>query len=194
MRLPETLLEVNNLKMYFPITAGVFRKKVGDVKAVDDVSFTVENGEFLFVVGPSGAGKTSIFNVLNAVYRPQQGSARLDGGELLDLGPADTAELGVAEGILQSGIKHPPHHGVGGQELRQAAGIGGLLIYPQRQGFKTALQQVAVAGIQAAPQVAGQVKNLLCMGLRRYRDAAAQVAVAAQVFGAAVHDNVDAQM
>ncbi len=115
-----------------------------------------------------------------------EGQHGTEAGHLLACG-------GVAGRTAQPGIKHPPHHGVGGQELRQKAGIGGLLLDPQRQGFKAAFQQVAVAGIQAAPQVAGQVKDLLRMGVRRYRNTAAQVAVAAHVFGAAVNDDIDSQ-
>lgn len=68
----------------------------GGVTALRDVTFDVMPGELFAVIGPNGAGKTSIFNCLNAVYRPQQGSARLEETELLDLRPADTAELGVA--------------------------------------------------------------------------------------------------
>jgi branched-chain amino acid transport system ATP-binding protein len=68
----------------------------GGVLALLDVSYDVRPGELFAVIGPNGAGKTSIFNCLNAVYRPQRGSARLDGVELLDLNPADTADMGVA--------------------------------------------------------------------------------------------------
>ncbi len=68
----------------------------GGVHALTDVSYQVGNGELFAVIGPNGAGKTSIFNCLNAVYRPQRGIARLDGVDLLELRPVDTAELGVA--------------------------------------------------------------------------------------------------
>lgn len=68
----------------------------GGIDALRHVSYSVNEGEMFAVIGPNGAGKTSIFNCLNAVYRPQIGSAKLDGVELLDLRPADTAELGVA--------------------------------------------------------------------------------------------------
>jgi branched-chain amino acid transport system ATP-binding protein len=82
---PSPLLEVRNISLKF-----------GGVVALVDVSYDVYPGELFAVIGPNGAGKTSIFNCLNAVYRPQTGSARLEGVELLDLKPADTAELGVA--------------------------------------------------------------------------------------------------
>ncbi len=79
------LLEVRDVSLAF-----------GGVQALTDVSYEVNEGELFAVIGPNGAGKTSIFNCLNAVYKPQTGSAKLDGVELLDLKPADTAELGIA--------------------------------------------------------------------------------------------------
>jgi oligopeptide transport system ATP-binding protein len=58
------LLEVNNLKVWFPIRTGIFRFHTGDVKAVDDVSFTVEAGTTVGLVGESGSGKTTIGRAL----------------------------------------------------------------------------------------------------------------------------------
>ncbi len=81
----DVLLDVRNVSLSF-----------GGVHALSDVSYQVTEGELFAVIGPNGAGKTSIFNCLNAVYRPQSGSAELDGVDLLKLKPADTAELGVA--------------------------------------------------------------------------------------------------
>ena len=69
----DTLLEVKNLKMYFPVTKGLFRRKVADVKAVDDVSFTVKRGETLGLVGESGCGKTTVGRCLLRLYRPTAG-------------------------------------------------------------------------------------------------------------------------
>ena len=68
----------------------------GGVHALRDVSYDVRPGELFAVIGPNGAGKTSIFNCLSAVYRPQRGSAELDGVSLFELRPPDTAELGIA--------------------------------------------------------------------------------------------------
>jgi branched-chain amino acid transport system ATP-binding protein len=66
------------------------------VTALDGVSFEVGAGELFAIIGPNGAGKTSIFNCLNQVYKPQDGSIRLAGTELIGKRPPQTAALGVA--------------------------------------------------------------------------------------------------
>ncbi|NLA58800.1 MAG: dipeptide ABC transporter ATP-binding protein, partial [Firmicutes bacterium] len=68
-----TLLEVKNLKTYFPIVRGVFRKVVGHVKAVDDVSFTLHEGETLGLVGESGCGKTTTARSILRLIEPTSG-------------------------------------------------------------------------------------------------------------------------
>ena len=80
------LVEVRGLKMYFPITAGVFRKKVGDVKAVDDVSFTIYEGETLGLVGESGCGKSTCGRAVLRLYEPTAGSIRIAGTEIATAG------------------------------------------------------------------------------------------------------------
>jgi branched-chain amino acid transport system ATP-binding protein len=70
--------------------------RFGGVAALSGVGFDVREGELFAVIGPNGAGKTSIFNCLNAVYRPQEGSIRFDGVELIRSRPTRIAELGVA--------------------------------------------------------------------------------------------------
>ena len=80
------LVEVRGLKMYFPITAGVFRSKVGDVKAVDDVSFTILEGETLGLVGESGCGKSTCGRAVLRLYEPTAGSIRIAGTEIADAG------------------------------------------------------------------------------------------------------------
>ena len=83
--MPETakpLVEVSGLKMYFPITAGILRRKVGDVKAVDDVSFTILEGETLGLVGESGCGKSTCGRAVLRLYDPTAGSIRIGGTEI----------------------------------------------------------------------------------------------------------------
>lgn len=83
------LVEVEGLKMYFPITAGVFRTKVGDVKAVDDVSFTIYEGETLGLVGESGCGKSTCGRAILRLYEPTAGSVKLDGEDVLAAPPGE---------------------------------------------------------------------------------------------------------
>lgn len=69
------LLEVRGLKKYFPITSGLLRKVTGYVKAVDDVSFYVREGETLGLVGESGCGKTTASRTVIRLYDPTGGEA-----------------------------------------------------------------------------------------------------------------------
>jgi peptide/nickel transport system ATP-binding protein len=77
-----TLLEVKNLKMYFPVTKGLLRKTVANVKAVDDVSFSVRKGETLGLVGESGCGKTSVARCILRLYRPTAGEVIFEGQDI----------------------------------------------------------------------------------------------------------------
>ncbi len=70
----EYLLEVKNLKKYFPIQKGFMRRTVGNVKAVDDVSFFIREGETLGLVGESGCGKTTTGRLILRAYQPTGGS------------------------------------------------------------------------------------------------------------------------
>ena len=80
------LLKVENLKMYFPIHHGVFQRKVGDVKAVDDVTFNVFHGETLGLVGESGCGKTSTGRAIIRLYKPTSGRVLFDDLDLVTIG------------------------------------------------------------------------------------------------------------
>jgi len=79
----KTLISVTNLKMYFPVTRGIIRmKKIGDVKAVDNVSFDIQKGETLGLVGESGSGKTTIGKCILRLFRATSGQILLNGEDL----------------------------------------------------------------------------------------------------------------
>ncbi|GAA3870878.1 ABC transporter ATP-binding protein [Celeribacter arenosi] len=74
-----TLVEVRNLKMHFPIHAGVFRQRVGEVKAVDGISFDIYEGETLGLVGESGCGKSTAGRAILRLYDITDGAVKIDG-------------------------------------------------------------------------------------------------------------------
>ena len=78
----EHLLEVEHLKQYFPIKTGFFTTK--PLKAVDNVSFTIDHGETLGLVGESGCGKTTVGRTILRLYEPTGGVVRFEGEEVTD--------------------------------------------------------------------------------------------------------------
>jgi oligopeptide transport system ATP-binding protein len=89
----EPLLQVKGLKKYFPITGGVFGKKVGEVKAVDDVTFTVYKGETLGIVGESGCGKSTTGRMLLRLIEPTEGSIVFEGKEVTKLSKSELRKM-----------------------------------------------------------------------------------------------------
>jgi oligopeptide transport system ATP-binding protein len=81
----EVLLRVENLKKYFPIRLGLIRRHVGDVKAVDGVSFDIYKGETLGLVGESGCGKSTTGRVILQLYPVTEGHVYLNGQDLTQL-------------------------------------------------------------------------------------------------------------
>jgi len=81
----ETLLEVKNVKVYFPIKKGFFQRTVGYVKAVDDVSFTIGKGKTLALVGESGSGKSTIGKAILSLLGNTKGEITFAGQNLLDM-------------------------------------------------------------------------------------------------------------
>ncbi len=89
------LLEVNNLKLHFPITSGLFNRIIGHVKAVDGVSFAIYEGETLGLVGESGCGKTTLGHTLLRLYAPTSGEIlyKPNAQQAVDLAALDAAQL-----------------------------------------------------------------------------------------------------
>lgn len=81
----EILLEVKHLKMYFPVTKGLLRRKVAEVGAVDDVNFSIRRGETLGLVGESGCGKTTVARCILRLYRPTAGEIFFEGRDIAQL-------------------------------------------------------------------------------------------------------------
>lgn len=90
----ETLLDLQGLKQYFPIRKGFLKKHVGDVKAVDGVTFHIQRGETLGLVGESGCGKTTIGRLILRGYKPTSGNIFFrDNGRSVDLSTLEGEEL-----------------------------------------------------------------------------------------------------
>jgi peptide/nickel transport system ATP-binding protein len=85
----EPLVSVQHLKKYFPIHSGIFGRATAYVKAVDDVSFTINAGETFGLVGESGCGKTTAGRAVLRLHEPDAGIIRFDGADLLSLGKQD---------------------------------------------------------------------------------------------------------
>ena len=85
----QALVQVRDLKMHFPIHAGLLQRRVGEVKAVDGVSFDVFEGETLGLVGESGCGKSTCGRAVLRLYEATAGSVTIDGVDISTLSPKD---------------------------------------------------------------------------------------------------------
>src|SRR5438445_255419 len=88
------LVEVDDLRVWFPIKSGlVLDRHVGDIKAVDDVSLTIERGETLGLVGESGCGKSTIGRAIIRLYDPTAGRIEFDGRDITTLSETEMRPL-----------------------------------------------------------------------------------------------------
>jgi peptide/nickel transport system ATP-binding protein len=78
----DAILDVQDLKMYFPVTRGLLRRKVADIKAVDGVTFSLKRGETLGLVGETGCGKTTIGRCILRLYQPTGGQILFEGKDI----------------------------------------------------------------------------------------------------------------
>ncbi|MGE7692412.1 ABC transporter ATP-binding protein [Lysinibacillus sp. NPDC097214] len=111
----KTLLKVDGLKKYFPIRKGVLNTQVGDVKAVDDVSFEVFEGETLGIVGESGCGKSTTGRLLMRLLEPTEGKIEFAGKVISEL---SNNEMRKARRDIQMIFQDPyaslnPRHNIG---------------------------------------------------------------------------------
>lgn len=89
----ENLLEIKNLKKYFPIRSGFFSRISAYVKAVEGVSINVKKGEILGLVGESGCGKTTLVNTVLNLIEPTEGEVIFDGKKLFSLNKKETRDI-----------------------------------------------------------------------------------------------------
>ncbi|MFO7815001.1 MAG: dipeptide ABC transporter ATP-binding protein [Halanaerobiales bacterium] len=89
----EKLLEIKNLKKYFPVKEGVFRRTVAHVKAVDDISFHIKRGETLGLVGESGCGKSTAGRTILRLLEATAGEVWFEGKNLVELGKTELREM-----------------------------------------------------------------------------------------------------
>lgn len=104
-----SILQVNNLKKYFPIETGFFRRVTGHVRAVDDVSFSVKSGETLGLVGESGCGKTTAARVILRALNPTSGEIlfRTSNGNIVDMARLNKKELKKVRQDIQMVFQDP---------------------------------------------------------------------------------------
>lgn len=85
----DVLFDVNDLKVWFPIKTGLFRRVSDYVKAVDDIDLKIQRGKIMALVGESGCGKTTLGRAIIQLEKPTAGSVKLDGQELVGLTPKE---------------------------------------------------------------------------------------------------------
>jgi oligopeptide transport system ATP-binding protein len=146
MKETQPLVEVENLKMHFPIKGGIFGKTVGSVKAVDGISFFINKGETLGLVGESGCGKSTTGRMLLRLLEPSEGNIYFEGEDITNistsemrkkrremqmvfqdpfasLNPRHTVEKIIEEPLIVHGVKDKAERKKRVKELLEVVGL-----------------------------------------------------------------------
>ena len=102
--MPPEFLEVKDLKVHFPVTSGLLRRTTGHVRAVDGISFSIEDGRTLGIVGESGSGKTTAGRAILRLVDVTSGTVRIDG---IDVTAAGRGELRRIRPVMQMIFQNP---------------------------------------------------------------------------------------
>lgn len=89
----EELIRIQQLKKYFPIRRGIFKRVVGQIRAVDDVNLTIPRSKVLGLVGESGCGKTTVGRTILRLWEPTEGQIYFEGQDITRLGPEEVKKL-----------------------------------------------------------------------------------------------------
>ncbi|MEM1598519.1 ABC transporter ATP-binding protein [Pyrobaculum sp.] len=117
-------------------------KKFGGLRALDGVSLELDRGEFLAVVGPNGSGKTTLLNVINGVYKPEEGRVYFEGRDITNLPAYKRARLGIARAFQ---VPRPfPDLSVLDNVVIGAVFNGGYDVYKAREVALEALSYVGL--------------------------------------------------
>ena len=95
------LIQVDHLKKYYPIKGGIITHVTGNIHAVDDVSFSITEGETLGLVGESGCGKSTIGRQLVGLETPTEGKILFDGEDITPLSVTERAKRGISYAFQQ---------------------------------------------------------------------------------------------
>lgn len=145
----QVLVQVKNLKKYYPIKKGLFQQTVGQVKAVDNISFDIYQGETLGLVGESGCGKTTTARVILQLQRPTAGSVVLEGKDIVAMRGEDLRHMRTHMQVI---FQNPY------SSLNPRMTIGNALMEP-----------MIVHGIAKGKEARERAEELLSMvGLNRY--------------------------
>ena len=163
------LLEIRDLRTYYPIRRGLFARTVGAVRAVDGVNLTLQAGETVGIVGESGCGKTTLARTILRLERPHTGEIRVDGVDIAtlrgaalkayrrdvqvvfqdpfaSLNPRHTVLDLVTEGMLAHGLATPANRRAQAARLLEDVGLGADLLDRYPHAFSGGQRQrIAIA-------------------------------------------------